>query len=121
MTGYQLLNAAPILQKIIEFELPVKKAYQIYTLIKAIEDKREFFMSEERKLIAKFNAEITENGDIKFNSMEDHSGFSIAHSGLLSYEIEDVNSIELNFDSLKGANLSPRDIMQLENVIIFID
>lgn len=121
MTVQQMLNALPVLQKIMELKLPVKKAYKIYNLAKSIEDKRQFFIQEEKKLIDKFNAEILENGNIKFNSAEDQMTFSKEHSDLMNYEVEDLLSIELSFEDLGDVEFTPRDLMTLEGVISFVE
>jgi hypothetical protein len=117
----QMLNALPVLQKIMELKLPVKKAYKIYNLAKFIEDKRQFFIQEEKKLIEKFNAEILENGNIRFNSVEDQITFSQEHADLMNYEIEELETLELNFDDLGDAVFTPRDLMTLEGVINFVE
>jgi hypothetical protein len=117
----QMLNALPVLQKIMELKLPIKKAYKIYNLAKSIEDKRQFFIQEEKKLIDKFNAEILENGNIKFNSVEDQITFSQEHADLMNYEIEELETLELNFDDLGDAEFTPRDLMTLEGVINFVE
>lgn len=117
----QMLNALPVLQKIMELKLPIKKAYKIYNLAKSIEDKRQFFIQEEKKLINKFNAEILENGTIKFNSVEDQMTFSQEHEDLMNYEIEELGAIELNFEDLDDVEFTPRDFMTLEGVINFVE
>ena len=117
----QMLNSLPILQKMMELKLPVKKAYKIYNLAKAIEDKRQFFIDEEKKLIDKFNAEILENGNIKFKTAEDQMNFSKEHAELMNYEIEDLATLELSFDDLGDAEFTPRDLMALEGVINFVE
>ena len=117
----QMLNALPVLQKIMELKLPIKKAYKIYNLAKSIEDKRQFFIQEEKKLVEKFNAEILENGNIKFNSVEDQMTFSKEHADLMTYEVEDLEVLELNFDDLGDATFTPKELMLLEGVINFVE
>lgn len=121
MIVQQMLNALPILQKIIELKLPIKKAYQVYKLTKSIEDKRQFFIQEEKKLIDKFNVEILENGNIKFNSVEDQMTFSKEHADLMQYEIEELETLELNFDDLGDVEFTPRELMALEGIINFVE
>ena len=90
MTAQKMLNALPVLQRLMELKLPIKKAHGIYSLAKVINEQREFFMKEEQKLISKFNAEVLENGNIKFNSAEDQMTFSKEHADLMQYEIEEL-------------------------------
>ena len=104
-----------------ELKLPIKKAYKIYNLAKFIEDKRQFFVQEERKLVDKFNAEILENGNIKFNSAEDQMIFSKEHADLMQYEIEELETLELNFDDLGDATFTAKDLMALEGAINFVE
>lgn len=119
MTVQQMLNAFPVLQKIMELKLPIKKAYEIYNLAKIIDEKKDFFMKEEQKIIVKFNAEILENNDIHFNSTEDRFDFIKEHTELMNYDITDLEALELNFSDLGDVNFTPIEIMQLEGIIIF--
>lgn len=121
MTANQLLNAFPVVEKLMTFNLPIKKAYQLYSLAKQINEKRDFFIKEEKKLIEKFNGKIAENGSVSFENAEKKEGFILEHNELLQYEIEDLQSIELKFDDLTGAELSPVDFIALEGVINFCE
>lgn len=119
MTVQQMLNALPVLQKVMELKLPIKKAYKIYSLAKFIEDKRQFFVEEEKKLITKFEGEILENGNIRFKTPVEQGKFSQEHQELMTYEVEGLESIDLSFDDLGEAEFTPRDLMLLEGVINF--
>ena len=119
MQVQQMLNSLPIVQKIMELKLPIKKAYAIYSLAKQINEQREFFINEEKKLISKFNAEILENGNIKFNTAEDQANFIKEHSELMEYEIENLQAVDFSFADLGDAEFTPMEIMQLEGVINF--
>ena len=121
MIAQQMLNAFSIVQKIMTLKLPVKKAYKVYSLAKQINDKRDFFINEEKKLVNNFQAEIGENGRIMFKSEEDRVSFMKEHAELLSCEIEDIIAVELSFDDLGDTELSPVDFVALEGVINFID
>jgi hypothetical protein len=119
MTVQQMLSALPMVQKIMELKLPIKKAYKAYYLAKVINEKRDFFIGEEKKLIDKFEAEVLEDGNIRFKDSESQLGFMRDHAELMNYEIEDVAAIELSFDDLGEAKFTPMEIMQLEGVINF--
>lgn len=121
MTVQQMLNALPVLQKMMDLKLPMKKAYKVYSLAKAIEDKRQFFVDQEKKLIEDCGAEILENGNIKFKSVEDQMKFSKEHLELLNCELEDFVTIELSFDDLGDATFTAKDLMALEGVINFVE
>lgn len=121
MTVQQMLNALPVLQKMMDLKLPMKKAYKIYSLAKEIEEKRQFFIEEEKKLVQATNAEILEDGSIKFPTIEDQIKFSQEHAAMLSCELEDMPVIELSFDDLGDAEFSAKEVMALEGVINLID
>ena len=114
-----MLNALPILQRIMELKLPIKKAYKVYSLAKVINEQREFFINEEKKLIEKFNAEIVENGGIKFKNSEEQTQFIQEHTELMEYEVTGLETLELDFDDLGEVEFTPVEIMQLEGVISF--
>ena len=121
MTGQQILNAIPIVKKLTLIELPFKKAYQVYSLTKQINEKADFFINEEKKIIQKFNATILNNGQIKFEKVEDRDAFLKEHGDLFNINCEDINPVELSFNDLNNTSLSPAEIKDLEGVIIFID
>ena len=121
MTLQQILNAEPIVAKLIELKLPVKKAYKVYSLAKVINEKRDFFINEERKLIELYHAKVSPTGQVAFQNDEDRIGFIQDHANLSNCEVDDAEVLELSFDELGDIELSPRDIAMLEGVINFID
>lgn len=121
MTATQILNALPVVQKMAGFKLPVRKAYKIYSLAKKINEYRDFFINEEKKLIDKFNAEILDNGNIKLNSPEDQMKFMEEHASLMETNVEDVEIIELSFAEMGDIEITPAEIEALEGVVNFID
>lgn len=120
MKVQQMLNSLPTLQRMMELKLPIKKAYSIYTLEKLINEQRNFFVNEEKKLIDKFNAEVLEGGKLKFKDTESQLGFVAEHNELMQYEIDAV-AIDLSFEDLGDAEFTPAELMQLEGVINFIE
>ena len=120
MTVQQMLNSLPILQRMMELKLPIKKAHGIYSLAKVINEQREFFINEEKKLIEKFNAEILEGGNIRFKDAESQVGFMTEHNALMQYEV-DAAAIDLSFEDLGNSEFTPVELMQLEGVINFVD
>lgn len=120
MTVQQMLNSLPILQRMMELKLPIKKAHGIYSLAKVINEQREFFINEEKKLIEKFNAEILEGGNIRFKDAESQVGFMTEHNALMHYEV-DAAALDLSFEDLGDSEFTPVELMQLEGVINFVD
>ena len=121
MTIQQILNAYPIVKKLIDFKLPIQKAYKIYFLAKQINDKRDFFINEEKKLIELYNAEVDQTGQVSFKTEEEKTNFLQDYSKLLNYNIDDINTINLEINELKDIELSPKELILLEGLINFID
>ena len=121
MTIQKLLNALPEVQKLVSLKLPIKKAYQVYILAKLINDKRDFFINEEKKLIEKYQAKIENNGAVSFSNIENQKAFNQEHSELFQYEIDDINVVDLTFDDLKDMEFTPVEIAMLDGVINFTD
>lgn len=119
MTVQQMFNSLPILQRMMELKLPINKAYAIYTLAKQINDEREFFINKERQMITQFNAEILENGSIKFQNAEDQAKFVSEHAALMGCELENLKAVHLCVEDLGNAEFSPIELMQLEGAIIW--
>lgn len=121
MTINKILNSIQSIEKLMNLELPFKEAYRIYSLTKEINDAREFFIKEERKLIEKYNAEIAENGEIKFNSVEDKNSFIKEYDDLKNLELNEFKPLEINISILDKINFTPIDFIALDGVINFID
>jgi hypothetical protein len=119
MTVQQMFNALPILQRMMELKLPIAKAYNIYALAKQINEEREFFINRERQMISQFNAEVLENGNIKFQTAEDQAQFVEEHTCLMNCELESLKPILLSIEDLGSAEFTPMELMQLEGAIIW--
>ena len=120
MTVQQMLNSLPILQRMMELKLPIKKAHSIYSLAKVINEQREFFIKEEKKLIEKFNAEVLEGGSVRFKDAKDQVGFMAEHNALMQFEVP-AAAIDLSFEDLGNAEFTPVELMQLEGVVNFTE
>ena len=121
MKVQEMLNALPVLQKVMELKLPIKKAHAIYKLAKKCGEDREFFAGEERKLIEKYAGEIMEDGNIRFKDAETQIKFSQEHFEMMQTEIEGFDVIELNFNDLGNAEITPVELMALEGVINIVE
>lgn len=120
MTVSQMLSSLPVLQKIVELKLPLKKAYKVYSLAKVINEQRDFFIKEEQKLIAECGAEVLEGGGLKFSDSEKQAEFVEKHGELMNYEV-DLAAVELSFADLSEEEFTARDLMALEGVINFVE
>lgn len=120
MTVQKMLAALPGLQKMMELKLPIKKAHAIYSLAKQINEQREFFINEEKKMIEKFNVEIS-GGNLQFKSAEDQVQFVTEHNELMQYEVEGLKAVELSFADLGDLEITPAEMGTLDGVIIFVE
>ena len=121
MVVQQILNALPVLQKLIELKLPVRKAYEIYKLARQFNDIRDFSIMEEKKMIEKYEAEISQDGRIYFKTPESQNQFFEEHNSLMIGEIDSFPIIELKLDELNDIVLSPMEIGLLSGIIDFKD
>lgn len=123
MKVQQMLNSMEVVQKLSELRLPIKKAHQIFLMLKKFDESREFFMKEEKQIVANCNGAISEDGRITFPTVEDQNDFIIAHNEFLQYDFDigENEIIELSFNDLSGIQLTPLEIMKLEGVINFVD
>ena len=119
MTQLQIVNAQPALKKILNASFPAKTAYQIYLLSKQVNSIIEFFITEERKLIQKFNALESKNGTVSFTNAGDAENFENEYKALQNLEITDITTIVLTEDDVKNIELTPLDIFNLEGLIVF--
>ena len=117
ITAQQMLNALPIIQKMMNYNLPIKAAYSIFNLAKIINQQQEFFTQKERDLITQHEAEILDGGNVRFKDSQSQIEFMKAHNELMSCEIEGLESITLKFDDFKDATFTPAEIAALEGVI----
>ena len=119
MNIQQILDILPILQKMIELKLPVRKAYELFKLIKLVEEQKQFFINQEKKLVESYDISFTEKGDIIFKSEEDQSEFIKFHNDLRTSKLSEIEPINLSFEDVKDLMLSVKDFQTLENIIIF--
>lgn len=119
-TQIKLLNSHEAIRKLVNLQLPLKKSYAIYKLIKELDANREFYALEEQKLIAESGAVIDEGGRIEFNDAGAQIKFMQARNELNGLEVElQYEPITLTEGDLGDAGISPADIMCLEDLIIF--
>lgn len=120
MTVQKMLAALPVLNRMMELKLPIKKAHAVYSLAKQINEQREFFINEEKKMIEKFSVTI-DSGNLHFKSSEDQARFVAEHNELMQYQVEGLMPIELSFTDLGNLEITPMEMSSLDGVVIFID
>ena len=116
-----LLNALPVMQKLIGLKLPVRKAHKLFLMAKKAEEQKEFFVQEERKLIEKYEADIREDGRIYFKDSESKAAFLAADAELGQLEVDGFDPIYLTFDDMGNEAFTAADIAALDGVVIFVD
>ena len=121
MTTLEMLNALPGVQKLMDLKLPVKKAFKVYSLAKQINEQKDFFINEEKKLIDAHQGVVLENGRIQFESKDAQENFAKEHELLMQYEVKDLDVLELSFSDLKDVELTPAEIGMLDGIVNFID
>ena len=130
MKHIQFIRAYSTLQRISNFELPVRDAYMVYKLLKEIEPVYEFATKMERQLIEKYHGEITENGTIKFIYSDDEQSKAegTKNMNMFAAAIEDLNDTEidenfspitLKYDALGSQKMTPKEIMAIDGFITF--
>lgn len=99
----QIVNAVSAMRKLSEQDLSLKKAYEVYKLIKIMNEHLGYFDENREKI-----SQLADNQD---KELED----------LLSTEIElpDFQKVQINLN--EKVSISPLDLMELENFIDFID
>lgn len=119
MKYLQLNYAYPILKEIANCKLAISKAYELYNLLKKLENAYSFFQQEMKKNIEKYNA-IQDGQTLAFKDEQDKTNFFIATKELENFEIQEKFSpIELTFSDVKQMSFSPQDLFLLEGFIIF--
>lgn len=120
MTVQQMFNALPTLQKLLDLSLPIKKAYKIYNLAKSINEQREFFIEQEKRMMEECGAEPVDGRGLKFPDIEKQKRFIDAHNEMMNCEV-DIKPLELDFNGLDAIELTPMELATLEGVINFIE
>lgn len=120
ITYQKMFNVYPMLQKLITMELPVKVSYQLYKIGKKVEDEKNFFVQEEKKLIEKYHGEVDAVGKINFEDDKNKESFIKEYQELNNLEIKDLDSlpIKINIEDL-NIKLSALEISVLDGVIDF--
>lgn len=120
ITYQKMFNAYPMLQKLVTMELPIKVSYQLYKIGRKIEDEKNFFVQEEKKLIEKYHGEVDAVGKINFEDEKNKESFIKEYQELNNFEIKDLNflPIKINIEDL-NIKLSALEISMLDGVIDF--
>lgn len=114
----KIIEAYQPLLKIAKLNLPFKKSYEIFLLIKKIEEVIPFYQKEEIKLCEKYGGKSDELGFITFYSFEDKEKFLTEKNKLLKIEVEiPIDNFSLNINELNDLSISADEINALSYFI----
>lgn len=100
--------------------LPIKKAYEIHVLMKAIEPVFSARIETEKKLMRDLNGRFEKDGSIVFDSEEHASAYREALIELNNIDTDvSFTPVALNFSDLEGQKIMPSDIGALDGFIQF--
>lgn len=108
------------LSKLVEYNLPVKKAQGVYKLMKAVEEAYQFAANEERKYLSEYKGVIRDDNTISFETPTDCAAFQDKIEELNSIEVElEIEAVTLTEQDIGEQKLTPMDIYNLEGFILF--
>lgn len=113
-------NAYDSLTRISRLSLPVHKAYQVYKLMKAIEEPYNFGIEQKKKALQHFHGELQLNGSASFANEQDYLNCMDEFSKIDDLDIEiTVEPVRISSKELNGQSLTPIDIFNLEEFVVF--
>ena len=122
MTLFQINQIYQSLLKIVNNIFSLNESYDIFLLMKKIENDIEFFQQKETQLIEKYAVEIKSNGELVFSGEDIKKAFFLEYNQLKQMPVkEKYEKISLKLSSLQKCNLTPLDFFNLEKVIDFIE
>lgn len=106
--------------KLVEYNLPVKKAQGVYRLMKAVEDAYQFAANEERKYLAEYKGIIKNDNTITFETPTDCAAFQDKLEELNGMDVDiEIEAVTLTGQDIAEQKLMPIDIYNLEGFVIF--
>lgn len=120
MTQSMINKAYAALVKLVDYKLPVKKAYAIYKLTKSVEEQYQFAVSEEKKYIAEFGGHINPDGTVSFESAEKFGEYQEKALSLNEMEVQlEFTPVVLLEQDIGDQVIAPVDIYNLEGFVSF--
>ncbi len=111
-----------IVKELMECNLPITTAKDIYMLYKELDEHYQFAVKEEMKIVVSLGGEVMPDGSIQFkeNSEDCSNKFIEKRNELNTLDVEIVaKPIHISIADVEGARLRPMDIVILEPFIIF--
>lgn len=130
MKHIQFIRAYNALQKISNYDLPVRDAYMVFKLLKEVKLAYEFAAKMERQLIEKYKGQVNDDGSVNFIHGDDEKSKSEGISNMNKFvaELDELNNtemdiefepIKLSYDAMEGQKISANEIMALDGFVIF--
>jgi len=120
MKQFKVNKAYNTLSRFAEMRLPLSKAREIYSMIKALDEPYQFAINEERKYIEEFDGVVNNDGTISFESPEKYASFQEKMSDLSDTDVDvKIKPIELTESDLGDQTITPAEIFILEGFISF--
>lgn len=120
MKQYQVNRAVKALNRLSSLPLPVRDAYNVFTLGKALEPNYEFVTEQEKKIIQKYGGIIGRDGNISFGDQSNTQEFENEMNELSNMDVEiKFEPVTLSFDALGDSKITPADIMALNGFVNF--
>lgn len=130
MKHIDYLNAFNALRKISDYSLPVREAFEVFKLTKALQPAYEFAEKKERQLIEKYGGEFTDDGSVNFVHGDDEKSRveGIENMNRCVAELNELNDTEMDFEfepiklsykAMEGQKISANEIMALDGFVIF--
>lgn len=108
------------LSKLVEYNLPLKKARGIYKLMKSVEDAYQFAANEERKYLSEYKGVIKDDNTITFETPTDCAAFQDKLAELNGMDVDiEIDTVVLTEQDIGEQKLMPMDIYNLEGFVIF--
>lgn len=108
------------LKRLSEMKLPMKKAYELYGVIKDVEELFQMGLNEEKALIDEYKGVISNDGSITFPTPEDAKEWRDKVAKLEAREIEwDHKPVTLTEEDMDSQTISVADMGDLEGFVIF--
>ena len=120
MKQFQYIRAYSALLSLDAYKLPMRTAYDIYTLRKKIEPIYMFEVDKEKSLIDKYKIPISADGMLAFQNDDVRRRFSEDIKELKNIEIEmEIEPIRVDIHSFGEQQISPSYFDCLEGFVVF--
>ncbi len=120
MKQYQINNAYNTLRKLANMPLPMKEAYDMYRLLKALDVPYQFEIEKERELFNQCGGVADENGNVRFPDRASEQKFrmGLQELGEMDPKVE-FTPVALSLDKLSEQEMTPIEIASLDGFVRF--